>query len=83
MVYSLDSELKDKEISVFLHGNASKRTHPYIRTSGETMEKLWDNLYPGKSVTGAYDLFLEELRGPLKSAPQSQQPRYKKKVQIL
>ena len=43
VVYPLDSELKDKDISVLLHGNASNRTHTYIRMSRQTMEKLRDS----------------------------------------
>ena len=78
MVYSLDSELKDEEISVLLHENASERTRLYICTSGETMEKLRDNLSSGKSVTEVYDFTLKESGGPLKSTSQSQQLRHKK-----
>ena len=33
VVYSVDSELKNEEISVLSHGNASKRAPPYICTS--------------------------------------------------
>ena len=69
------------ERSVLPHGNNLKRTHPYIRTSRETMEKLGDNLSSGKSVIEVSDLTLEKPKKPLKSASQSQQPRDKKLVQ--
>ena len=82
MVYSLDSVVKEEGVSVLLHGNALNRTHPYIYTSGETMDKSRDNLSSGKSVIEVYDLTLEEPGGPLKSASQNQQPRDKKQVQI-
>ena len=73
--------MKDEEISVLSHGNASKRTRRYIRTSGETMEKLRDNLSSRTSITEVYDLTLEKSGGLLKSTSQSQQPRDKKQVQ--
>ena len=60
MVNSLDSQLKDEEISTIPHGHTSKRTGPYICTSGGTMEKLSDNLSSGKSVTEVYDPTPEE-----------------------
>ena len=62
VVYFLDSELKDEEISVLPHGNASKRTRPYIRKFGERMEKLQGNLSSEKSVTKIYDLTLRLYR---------------------
>ena len=79
MVYSLDSVIKE-EVSVLPHGNALNRTRPYFRKSGETMDKLWDNLSSGKPVIEVYDLTLEESRGPLKSASLIQQSRDKKQV---
>ena len=60
VVNSLDSQLKDEEISTIPHGHTSKRTGPYICTSGGTMEKLSDNLSSGKSVTEVYDPTPEE-----------------------
>ena len=81
MVYSLDSVVKEEEVSVLPHGNALNRTRPYIRTSEETMDKSRDNLSSGKSVNEVYDLTLEEPGEPLKSASQSQQPRDKKQVE--
>ena len=79
MVYSLDSVIEE-EVSVLPHGNALNRTRPYFRTSGETMDKLQDNLSSGKSVIEVYDLTLEESGGPLKSTSQIQQPRDKEQV---
>ena len=55
----------DERARIFPHGNASKRTRPYIHTLGETMEKLRDNFPSGKSVTEFYDLTLKELGGDL------------------
>ena len=81
MVYSLDSVMKQEELSVLPHGNALKRTRPYICTSRKTMDKLLDNLSSEKSVIEVYDLTLEESGGPQKSTSQSQQPRDKKQVQ--
>ena len=72
---------EEEEVSVLPKGNALKRTCPYIRTSGETMDKLQDNISFGKSVIEVYDLTLEESGGPLKSTSQSQEPRDKKQVQ--
>ena len=60
VVYYLDSELKFEEIRVLPHGNASKRTRSNIRTSGETMVTLRNNLFSGKSVIEYYKLILED-----------------------
>ena len=65
MVYSLDSVMKEQEVTIFPHGNASKRTSPYIHTMRETMEKFRDNFPSGKSVTEFYDLTLKESGGDL------------------
>ena len=69
--------MKEEEVSVIPHGNAIKRTCPYIRTSRETMGKLRDNPSSRKSVIEVYDLTLEESGGPLKPTSQSQQSRNK------
>ena len=72
---------EEEEVNVLPHGNTLKRTRSYIRTSGETRDKLRDNLSSRKSVIEVYDLTLEESGGPMKSRSQSQQPRDKKQVQ--
>ena len=56
VVYSLDSVMKEKEVRVLLHGNTLKRTRPYIRTSGETMDKLRDDLSSRKSRSQSQQL---------------------------
>ena len=81
VVYSLDSEMKEGEVRLLLYGNALKRARPYIRTYGQIMEKLSDNLFSGKSVIEVYNLTLKESGGPLKCTSQSQQPRDQKQVQ--
>ena len=73
--------MKEEEVNVLPNGNVLKRTRPYIRTSGQTIEELRDNLSSGKSVIEVYDLSLEESGGPLKYASQSQQPRDKNHVE--
>ena len=70
--------MKEEEVSVLPHGNTLKRTRSYIRTSGETMDKLRDNLSSRKSVIEVYDLTLDESGGSLKPTSQSQQPHDKK-----
>ena len=73
--------MKEEEVSVLPNGNVLKRTRPYIRTSGQTIEELRDNLASGKSVIEVYDLTLEESGGPLKYTSQSQQLRDKNQVE--
>ena len=56
VVYYLDSVRKEEEVRVLPHGNTLKRTRPYIRTSGETMDKLRDDLSSRKSRSQSQQL---------------------------
>ena len=62
--------MKEEEVNVLPHGNALKRTRPYIRT----WEITWE------TVTKVPDLNLEEPGGPFKSTSQCQGSRDKKQV---
>ena len=66
--------MKEEEVNVLPHGNALKRTRPYIRTWEITWEITWE------TVTKVPDFNLEEPGGPFKSTSQCQGPRDKKQV---
>lgn len=80
VVYSYSGSGELEQEQVLPHGNAAKRSRPYVRTSKETLSKIDSHLSNGRSTIETYDLTLEESGGPIKSKSQSEQPRDQKQI---
>ena len=80
VIYSYSGDVEAEREHVLPHGNATKRSRPYVKTTKETLSKIDAHLLNGKTTQETYDLTLEESGGPMKSKSQSEQPRDQKQI---